>query len=303
MTTTLGRAETSAPVGTANTPKTMSTMSVGFRPRWRSALAYGGLTVLSLLAMFPFIWALLTSIKPFNVAFQSPPVWSFVPQLDAYQQLWLATNFAKIGVNTIIVAVVTVIISLVVGAMAAYALSRYDAPVAIILLILALVFRSLPRFAVALPFYSIAQTLGIYDTQLMLIIALVAVNQPFTIWLLRNFFAELPRELEESAMIDGCTPFRAFRSVILPLAGPGLVTAGIFTFLLSIQEYLIPVVLTQQRATTLSVFIASFGISEDTSLYQVIAAASVLLALPIVVLAFLAQKFLVSGLTGGAVKG
>lgn len=302
MTTTLGPA-TATPVEKMNTPKTMSTMSVGYRPRWRSALAYGGLTALSLLAIFPFVWALLTSLKPFNVAFQSPPVWNFVPQFDAYQQLWLGTNFAKIGVNTIVVALVTTLISLAVGATAAYALSRYDAPVAIVLLILALVFRALPRFAVALPFYSIAQRLGIYDTQLMLIIALVAVNQPFTIWLLRNFFAQLPRELEESAMIDGCTPFRAFRSVILPLAGPGLVTAGIFTFLLSIQEYLIPVVLTQQRATTLSVFIASFGISEDTSLYQVIAAASVLLALPIIALAFMAQKFLVSGLTGGAVKG
>ncbi|MET3706865.1 carbohydrate ABC transporter permease [Arthrobacter sp. UYEF6] len=281
----------------------LSNTTIGRRPRWRTAMAYIGLSVAAFVAVFPFVWAFLTSIKPYTDAFISPPVWSFTPQITAYEQLWYATEFASFGVNTIVVGVVTVIISLIVGAPAAYALSRFDSRISLWLLVLALVFRSLPRFVVVLPFYSIAQALNIYDTQLMLIIALVAVNQPFTIWLLRNFFAELPRELEEAAQIDGCSRFGAFRRVIMPLAGPGLITAGIFTFLLAIQEYLIPVVLTQQHATTLSVFIASFGIAEDTALYQLIAAASILLALPIIALAFLAQKFLVTGLTGGAIKG
>ncbi|MEC5180578.1 carbohydrate ABC transporter permease [Arthrobacter sp. CG_A4] len=280
-----------------------SNTTIGRRPRWRTILAYTGLSLASFVAVFPFFWALLTSIKPYTDAFVSPPVWTFTPQITAYEQLWYATEFASFGVNTIVVAVVTVIISLAVGAPAAYALSRFDSRISLWLLVLALVFRSLPRFVVVLPFYSIAQALNIYDTQLMLIIALVAVNQPFTIWLLRNFFAELPRELDEAAQIDGCSRLGAFRRVIMPLAGPGLVTAGIFTFLLAIQEYLIPVVLTQQYATTLSVFIASFGIAEDTALYQLIAAASILLALPIIALAFFAQRFLVTGLTGGAIKG
>ncbi|MEP7332072.1 MAG: carbohydrate ABC transporter permease [Terracoccus sp.] len=281
----------------------MSNTTAGRRPKWRTVVAYVVLSIAALVSVFPFIWAFLTSVKPYTEAFVSPPVWQFTPQSGAYEKLWYATDFASISVNTIVVAVITVVVSLLVGAPAAYALARYDAPIALWLLVLALVFRALPRFAVVLPFYSIAQTLNIYDTQLMLIIALVAVNQPFTIWLLRNFFAELPRELEESAQMDGCSRFGAFRHVILPLAGPGLVTAGIFTFLLCVQEYLIPVVLTQERATTLSVFIASFGIAEDTTLFQIIAAASVLLAIPIVVLAFFAQRFIVSGLTGGAVKG
>ncbi|WP_051478327.1 carbohydrate ABC transporter permease [Arthrobacter sp. H5] len=280
-----------------------SSTSVGRRRRWKTVLIYAGLSLAALASVLPFIWALLTSVKPYTDAFVSPPVWTFTPQVGAYEELWYATRFAEIGLNTIVVAVITVIISLAVGAPAAYALSRYDSSIALWLLILALVFRALPRFVVALPFYTIAQALNIYDTQMMLIIALVAVNQPFTIWLLRNFFAELPRQLEEAAQIDGCSRFAAFRHVILPLAGPGLLTAGIFTFLLAIQEYLIPVVLTQQNATTLSVFIASFGIAEDTSLYQIIAAASVLLAIPIIALAFFAQRFIVSGLTGGAIKG
>ena len=281
----------------------LSNTTVGRRPRWRTVLAYVVLSVASLIAVFPFFWAFLTSIKPYTDAFVSPPVLTFTPQFSAYAKLWYGTEFAAVGVNTIVVAVVTVIISLLVGAPAAYALARFDSRISLWLLILALVFRALPRFVVVLPFYSIAQALHIYDTQTMLIIALVAVNQPFTIWLLRNFFVELPRELEDAAQIDGCSRFGAFRRVIMPLAGPGLVTAGIFTFLLSVQEYLIPVVLTQQHATTLSVFIASFGIAEDTSLFQLIAAASVLLAIPIIALAFFAQRFLVSGLTGGAVKG
>jgi multiple sugar transport system permease protein len=280
-----------------------SNTTIGRRPAWRTFLAYFGLSLASAVSVFPFFWALLTSIKPYTEAFTTPPVWSFTPQTTAYEQLWYETNFASFGVNTVVVGIATVIISLAVGAPAAYALARFDSRISLWLLVLALVFRALPRFVVVLPFYSIAQALNLYDTQTMLIIALVAVNQPFTIWLLRNFFAELPRELEDSAQIDGCSRFGAFRRVILPLAGPGLLTAGIFTFLLAIQEYLIPVVLTQQHATTLSVFIASFGIAEDTSMYQLIAAASILLALPIIGLAFFAQKFLIGGLTGGAVKG
>lgn len=143
---------------------------------------------------------------------------------------------------------------------------------------------------------------ALYDTRLLLVIILVAVNQPFTIWLLRNFFAAIPPELEEAAMVDGCTRLQAYRLVILPLLKPGLITAGIFTMLLAYQEYLIPLVLTQTRAITVPVFITQFS-TENVQDWPVIAAGSVSLALPIVAIVLLAQRYLIAGLTAGAVKG
>jgi multiple sugar transport system permease protein len=147
-----------------------------------------------------------------------------------------------------------------------------------------------------------ARTLGIYDTMIAVIIAFVAVDQPFSIWLLRNFFAAVPVDLDESALIDGCTRFGAFRRVILPVVAPGLVTAGILSFLLAFQEYLIAVVLTDVNAKTVPVFLAS-QIGQTLPLLQQASAGVVLLAVPIVLLATIAQRFLVAGLTAGAVKG
>ena len=136
----------------------------------------------------------------------------------------------------------------------------------------------------------------------MLVVALVAVNQPFTLWLLRNFFAQIPRELDEAALVDGCGPFRGFRTVILPLAGPGLATAGIFTLLLAYQEYLIPLALTRSDAQTIAVFVASLGSRQNAASLQVLAAANVALAAPVFLLALFAQRYLVRGLVAGAVK-
>lgn len=272
------------------------------RRRSRRWLAVAALALICLVFLLPFLWALLTAIKPFAVAFTDPPTWSFTPTARPFTQLWKGTQFAFVFLNTVLVAVVAMVVSLAVAAPAAYALSRYSGRVAAWLLVLALVFRALPRFAVVLPFYDIAQRLGVYDTDAMLMVALVAVNQPFTLWLLRNFFAQIPRELDEAALVDGCGPLRAFRSVILPLAVPGLATAGIFTVLLAYQEYLIPLALTQTDAQTIAVFVASLGSRQSAASLQILAAANVALAAPVFLLALFAQRYLVRGLTAGAVK-
>lgn len=272
------------------------------RPRSHRWIVTVVLAVVCLVFLLPFLWAALTAIKPFAVAFTDPPTWSFTPTTRVFGQLWRGTTFAFVFLNTIVVAVVAMVVSLAVAAPAAYALSRYSGAIGGWLLILALVFRALPRFAVVLPFYDIAQRLGVYDTNAMLIVALVAVNQPFTLWLLRNFFAQIPRDLDEAALVDGCGPFRAFRTVILPLAGPGLATAGIFTLLLAYQEYLIPLALTQSDAQTIAVFVASLSSRQNAASLQVLAAANVALAVPVFLLALFAQRYLVRGLTTGAVK-
>lgn len=268
-----------------------------------SWLAFWAMVVIAILMMAPFIWAGLTAVKPFSDAFQNPPVWSFKPQFSAFTELWKGTAFAKVLVNTTVVAVASVVVSLLVGAPAAYAFARYGGRIGPTLLVLALVFRALPRFAVVLPFYEASRALGIYDTNLALVVAFVAVNMPFMLLLLTGFFRELPVDLDEAAMIDGCTRLQAFRRVIVPLSGPGLITAGMFAFLLAFQEYLVALTLTQNDAVTIPVFVASQSGADDITTFQTLAALSLVLAVPIVLITIFARKYFIAGLAGGAVKG
>ena len=261
------------------------------------------LGILCVLWMTPFIWMTLSVTKPTDIAFANPPVmWGYEPTMKAFVDLWETTYFSEYLVNTLVVAVISTILALIIGIPAAYALSRFPSYVSAILLVLALIFRALPRFAVVLPMYDISRALGIYDTTFALALALVAINQPFTIWLLRNFFAEIPRELDEAAMIDGCTRIGMLRRVMIPLMGPGILTAGIFVFLFAFQEYLTALVLTDTSSKTVPVFIAT-QLGQTLPMLQQAGAASILLTIPVILIAFIAQKYLVAGLSDGAVKG
>jgi len=260
------------------------------------------LAVVCVLMVFPFLWAALSSVKPTDVAFANPPVFRFTPTLQPYVDLWQTTDFYLYLINTLVVAVISTVIALLIGIPCAYALSRYSGITSIMLLVLALVFRALPRFAVVLPMYDISQTLGIYDTTYAMAGALIVINQPFTIWLLRNFFAEIPPELDEAAMVDGCTRFGVLRRIMVPLMGPGILTAGIFVFLFAFQEYLTAAVLTDTSSKTVPVFIAT-QLGQNLPLLQQASAATVLLTLPVIGIALVAQKYLVAGLASGAVKG
>ena len=299
---------------TAQTPVRMTTAALlaargdsykkrAQRERLISAGATAALVVIVLIALSPFLWTLLTAIKPFQSAFTNPPTWIFTPELTAFSDLWRGTIFAFVLGNTLLIAVVTVLVALVIGAPAAYAFARYAGIVGPILLLLAVVLRTVPRFAVVLPFYEISQALGIFDTRFALIASLVALNMPFTLLLLIGFFRDIPVELDEAAMIDGCSRLTAFTRVILPVMGPGLVTAGVFTFLIAFQEYLVALTLTRTDAITIPVFLAAQKGADDVSTYQMLAAASILLVIPVILIAVFARKYLVAGLGGGAVKG
>jgi multiple sugar transport system permease protein len=270
-----------------------------FRVAWVSAIL---LTVTCVLMVFPFLWAALSSTKPTDVAFANPPVFSYTPTFRAYVDLWQTTDFYIYLTNTMVVAVISTVVALLVGVPCAYALSRYGGVASMVLLVLALVFRALPRFAVVLPMYDIARSLGIYDTTYAMAAALIVINQPFTIWLLRNFFAEIPPELDEAAMVDGCTRVGVLTRIMIPLMGPGILTAGIFVFLFAFQEYLTAAVLTDTSSKTVPVFIAT-QLGQNLPLLQQASAATVLLTLPVVGIAFIAQKYLVAGLASGAVTG
>ena len=274
------------------------------RAERRGTVAVTTVVVVVVVVMLtPFLWATLTALKPFTAAFTNPPTWLFQPRADAFVDLWQGTRFAFVLGNTLLVGVVSVVVALVLGAPAAYAFSRYAGVAGPLLLIAATVLRTVPRFAVVLPFYRAARALGVYDTDLALVVAFVALNLPFTLLLLVGFFRGIPSELDEAAMVDGCSRLGAFRRVVLPLMGPGLVTAGMFTLLLAFQEYLVALTLTQNDAVTVPVFVAAAKGADDVSTYQVLAAASVALVVPIAFIAVLARRHLVAGLGGGAVKG
>ena len=260
------------------------------------------LTALCLAMLSPFLWTIMSVTKPTNVAFVNPPVFAYHPTLQAFVDLWQTTDFYKYLLNTIIIAIIATVVALLIGLPAAYALSRSPGYVSAILLVLALIFRALPRFAVVLPMYDISKAIGVYDTTYALAAALIAINQPFSIWLLRNFFAEIPSTLDEAAMIDGCTRFQVLRKVMVPLMGPGILTAGIFVFLFAFQEYLTALILTDVNAKTVPVFIAT-QLGQTLPMLQQAGAAAMLLTLPVVAIAFIAQRYLVAGLSSGAVKG
>ena len=272
--------------------------------RRRSAVVLTGLflTATCLVMLFPFIWALLSSTKPTAVAFSNPPVFSYEATFQPYVNLWQTTNFYLYLANTVIVAVISTIVALAIGLPCAYALSRYGGVASIVLLIMALIFRALPRFAVVLPMYEISKAIGVYDTTYAMAAALITINQPFTIWLLRNFFAEIPEQLDEAAMLDGCSRWQTLWRIMVPLMGPGILTAGIFMFLFAFQEYLTSLILTDVNAPTVPVFIAT-QLGQTLPLLQQAGAASMLLTLPVIAFAFIAQRYLVAGLSSGSVKG
>lgn len=263
---------------------------------------YGFLIIFLIISAFPYLWTFLTSIKQSVDAFAIPPVWKFQPTALNYYKIWIQEPFFHYLKNSAIVAAGTLVISLTIGSLAGYGIARYSKVGGFFLLLLSLVFRALPRIVFTLPFYYISRILGIYDTTLVLILVMVAINQPFTIWILRSFFMNVPEEMEEAAMIDGCTRFQAFRKVIVPIMGPGIVSAGIFTLLLAYNSYLLPTVLTSTNAKTLTVAIAQFG-AKNIKYWSMMAAGNVSIALPIVLIVLFGQKYIVKGLTAGSVKG
>jgi ABC-type glycerol-3-phosphate transport system permease component len=222
--------------------------------------------------------------------------------------LWLiprlvqTAEFYDYFVNTLVVTVGTVLVSISIGCLAGYGLARYIGIAAVVILVIALAFRALPRMAFVLPYYWLGQRSGLYDTYLLVIISLVAVNQPFTIWMLRGFFMDIPREIEEAATVDGASRFGAFWKVIIPIMWPGIVSTALFTVLLAYNEFLLVRVLTQSR-WTLPVAIAQFTGGEDPGYITLAAAASVSATIPIVLVILFFQKQLVKGLAAGAVKG
>ncbi len=259
-----------------------------------------------------------------------PPVLSFVngftdflgtPLIgfttEHYQAVWVDNEFYRNFINSLIVTTGVVTISLTVGTLAGYGLARSGLNMAFWILIAALIFRALPHSVLVsgyLPvFVNSAEYLRpilgehaptFYGQPLAVIMVLVAINQPFTIWMLRSFFQNIPTELDESARVDGCTHFQAFRWVIMPIMWPGVITTGLFSFLLAYNDFLVTSLLLDAQNQTMVPAIAGYFNRETTTTDQVEAvAAAVSITAPLFLLVMVFQRQIVSGLTAGAVKG
>ena len=266
-------------------------------------LLYTGLTVWLLLAALPVLWTVVISLRTYVDAFSAPLKWLAPLTLENYRGLWIDREFYRNFGNTVVVTLGTVAISLSVGCLAGYALSRYRGSLGFWLLIVALVFRALPHATLLPSFQTLFDAIGMRNTTLSLIFVLVAINQPFTIWMLRSFFVNIPQELDEAAMVDGCTRLQAFRRVIIPVMWPGVVTTGLFSFLLAYNDFMLSSALTNADKMTMPAAIASAITAESDALLMQGVAGAVSITLPLIILVALFQKQIVSGLTQGAVKG
>ena len=266
-------------------------------------LLYAALSLWLLLACLPILWAAVISLRQYVDAFASPLKWTAPITFENYRALWIEREFYRNFFNTLIVTVGTVSISLTVGCLAGYALSRYRGSLGFWLLMIALVFRALPHSTLLPSFFALFDALGIRNSWFTLIFVLVAINQPFTIWMLRSFFVNIPQELDEAALVDGCTRLQAFRRVIVPVMWPGIVTTGLFSFLLAYNDFLLSSALTNAEKMTMPAAIAGAINAESEALLMQGVAGAVSITIPLIILVALFQKQIVSGLTQGAVKG
>jgi multiple sugar transport system permease protein len=254
--------------------------------------------------LFPFYWLVNISLKT-GADLSSSAIYPPNPSLDNYSSILQNDDFTRALLNSTIVSLVTTFLGLLVGAFCAYALARLKMRFKFILLGVVLSISTFPQIAIAAPLFRLWTDIGLYNTLIGLIIPYLTFALPLSIYILVSFFREIPKDLEEAALVDGATNFEAFRKVIVPLAAPGLATTAILAFIASWNEFLLATTLTSSReARTVPVAISQFtGSSQFEVPLGTQSAASVLISIPLILLVLLFQKRIVAGLTAGAVKG
>jgi multiple sugar transport system permease protein len=268
-----------------------------------------GLFLAMSLICLPGLWVVLNSFRPTVEIMAKPPIW--IPNelnLDHYRAMFAGAGSGGVPVltyfqNSLIISLTSTLIALLVGMAGGYAFARYRIPGKSAIFVGLMVSRAVPGVALSLPLFILYGRLGIIDTHFGMILIYVALNVPFTIWLIDGFFRQVPKELAEAAEIDGCTRWQAFWKVEFPVARAGIASAGIFAFLTSWNEYALASQLTRSlNSKTMPVGLMDFT-SQFTLNWGGMCALAVLMIIPALLLTFLVQKHLIAGLTFGGVKG
>jgi multiple sugar transport system permease protein len=259
------------------------------------------LAVIILVCVFPFYWMVTTSLKTQVVALQSPPVWTFQPTLENYRVALFEDGVLRTLINSLVIAVCTTALALVLGVPAAFALARFDFRGKKDLWFWFITNRMVSPIVLALPFFLIARNFGMLDKHITLILIYLTFNLPIVIWIVTDQFRGIPYELDEAARMEGATQFTIMRKICLPLAMPGVAVSAIFSFIFSWNELMFGLVLTRSDARTAPAMAVSF--MEGYNLpYGKIMATSTLIVIHVLIFALIASKQLVRGLTMGAVK-
>lgn len=265
------------------------------------------LIIFSIWTLFPVIWAVITSFKQPGDSYKPTfiPYKQFKPTLYAWENAFITTRERTLRAlrNSIVIATLSSIVTLLLGAFAGYSLARYkfrkwkNKDIALWILSN----RMFPPVAVMIPYFLIMQKLHLLDNVLGIVMVHVTMNLPLAVWLMLDFFSELPKDLEEAAMIDGCGPLKAFFYIAIPIAAPGLVAVYVLSFIFSWNEFLFVIVLSFKKAMTLPVLIAGSLTVRGLDFWKV-ASLSILAIIPPVILAVVLSRYLVRGLTMGAIK-
>lgn len=266
-------------------------------------LGIGLSVIFTVFWLVPYIYVICCSFKPgseviavhpsfFPKAFSIENFTGLLERMDALQFLW----------NSLSVSLISTVIALILGSLAAYAIQRSGAKLSIILVVLVLCLKMIPTSSIVVPIYELICNLGLYDTKIALIIVYAAINMPFVMWTMLSFYEGIPTTLDEAAFVDGASSFKTFWKVILPICKPGLATAFIFTLFLAWNDFLVALLLTSTNAKTFTVGLAGFLSAYNLDLGPMCAGAF-LFSFPVMIISLAAQKYIVQGMIAGAVKG
>ncbi len=278
----------------------------------KTTLSYAALIAWSLIVIVPLYWTVVTAFKTRADVFSGPkyiPGLDYVPTLEHWQRFFIQDwrYFSQQYTNSVVIGLTSSVLSVAIGALAAYALTRFKYVLGGRLRNREIAFwfvsqRILPPVAIVIPLYVLFQQVKLFDTQIGLIIAYAAFNLPLVVWLMQDYFAGIPAELEESALIDGCSRFQAFIRIVLPLVTPGLVATFLFVLVFAWNEYIIALFLTQSNAQTMPILIAAQNAQRGPE-WSAISVLTIVTIAPVCVIAVFLERYISRGLLVGAVKG
>ena len=268
----------------------------------RKALLFVLAVVLMLIAIIPVIWFVLVSFQPKDVAQAGGMTFHFQPTLENYVNVFSKMNYLKFIKNSLIVCGCSTLLVVLLASLTSYALTRRKTEFTNSLSWWILSNKMFPPIAIVIPIYLVMSKIHLLDTYVGLILVYLAANLPYAVWMLISFFDDIPISLDEAGRIDGCTNLQILQKVVFPLAGPGILSTGIFVFVLTWSEFLMALLLTGTNTKTLPVAIAAF-ITDRGIEWGSMAAAGTALIIPLAIMFYSIQKYLVRGLAFGAVKG
>lgn len=271
------------------------------RERLLNTVAYLLLIAAIGIIFFPLLWMFSVSVRPNIEVMRMPPDW--LPQvftLEGYLKIFQNTKFLVVFLNTMVISLIVTALSLFLGAMAAYALARFNFIGQRAVLMFLITTQMFPLVLLCIPYFRIFITLGLYDTRTSLVVVYLTFTLPFCILMLRSYFMNIPRDIEEAAMVDGCSRLKAIFKTLVPMSYPAFIGAGLYTFLLAWNEFLFAVVLIESwenRVLTMAIYSL---MAEFVTDWNTMMAFSVLASLPLVIAFIFLQKFMVQGMTAGA---